>query len=314
MNALTVVLVVAGSAIVSGLCVALSITLANRLAFHDHPDGGRKTQARPIPKLGGVAVAAAFTVCGLGAVLLMPNASSVTWQAAGVLLPALGAALLGYADDRRHIEPKLRIALQAVLGLVAYLSGSQIALTGQPVIDGLITVAFYLVVVNGINLLDNSDGLAGATVLIAGLGASVIAAIFGQQLVGLLGFALVGVCIGFLWHNWYPATVYLGDAGAYFLGFLLATLVIRLRPESLPPLAGSVIALLLVALPVIDTTYVVLKRIRSGVHPFTAGRDHLSHVIQARGRSVPTSVLILEGVLVSTTLFAVLVALAFDGS
>ena len=229
-----------------------------------------------------------------------------------MLLPALGAALLGYADDRRHLDPKLRIALQAVLAIVAYWSGSQVAISGNGIVDGLATVVFYLVVVNGINLLDNSDGLAGSTVLVSAVGASLIAFIFGQQLVGLLGVALVGVCIGFLWHNWHPATVYLGDAGAYFLGFLLATLVIRLRPESVPPLAGSVIAVLLVALPIVDTTYVVLKRLRRGIHPFTAGRDHLSHVIQDRGRSVPFSVLLLQLLLVLSTTIAVVMSLALD--
>lgn len=301
--------VIVGSALVSAVCVALSIRVANRLAFHDHPDGGRKTQDRPIPKLGGVAVAAAFTLSGLAATMVVNGSAEIVLGTAGVLIPALGAALLGYADDRQHLDPKLRIGLQAALAVVAFLAGSQVRVTGIPLLDAIATMVFYLVVVNGINLLDNSDGLAGSTVLVSAVGASVIAAIFGQQLVGLLGVALVGVCLGFLWHNWHPATVYLGDAGAYFLGFLLATLVIRLRPDSVPPVAGSIIALLLVALPLVDTTYVVVKRLRAGIHPFTAGRDHLSHVIQDRGRSVPFSVLSLQAVLVITTGIAVLLSL-----
>ena len=166
--------------------------------------------------------------------------------------------------------------------------------------------------VNGINLLDNSDGLAGATVLVSALGASIIAIVFGQLFNSLLGLALVGVCVGYLWHNWHPATVYMGDSGAYFLGFLLATLVIRLRPDSMQPMWGALIALLLVALPIVDTTYVVVKRLRAGIHPFTAGRDHLSHVLQDRGRSVPGSVLLLQGVLVCSSALAVGLAAALS--
>lgn len=79
----------------------------------------------------------------------------------------------------------------------------------------------------------------------------------------LLGFALVGVCIRFLWHNWYPARVYMGDSGAYFLGFLLASLVIQLSPTTVPRLLGVVIALLLVALPLLDTRFVVVRRMAS---------------------------------------------------
>jgi UDP-GlcNAc:undecaprenyl-phosphate GlcNAc-1-phosphate transferase len=195
-----------------------------------------------------------------------------------------------------------------LLAVVAFALGSRVALTGILWVDAAITVFWFMAVVNGINLLDNSDGLAGSTVLVSSLGASIIAVLFGQQLVSLLGFALVGVCIGFLWHNWYPAKVYLGDSGAYFLGFLLATLVLRLRPESVSQLAGVAIALLLVALPLLDTSYVVIKRLRAGVHPFTAGRDHLSHVLQDRGRSVPASVLSLQTMLGTTTLLAVGIA------
>jgi UDP-GlcNAc:undecaprenyl-phosphate GlcNAc-1-phosphate transferase len=165
-----------------------------------------------------------------------------------------------------------------------------------------------LVLVNGINLLDNSDGLAATTVFVAAAGATVIAAHNGQILVSLLGVALAGASLGFLFHNWFPARVYMGDAGAYFLGFMLAVLTVRLRPEGSSALEGVVIALLLAALPIVDTTFVVISRLKRGIHPFTAGRDHLSHRLQARGRSVPASVLILQSVLVLTTLGAIAIS------
>jgi len=129
------------------------------------------------------------------------------------------------------------------------------------------------------------------------IGAAVIAAMFGQNLVWVLALALGGAALGFLVHNWFPARVYMGDAGAYFLGFLLAVLTVRLRPDQASSIEGIAIAVLLVLLPIVDTTYVVIQRLRRGVHPFTAGRDHLSHVLQGVGLSVPQSVLALQALL-----------------
>jgi UDP-GlcNAc:undecaprenyl-phosphate GlcNAc-1-phosphate transferase len=297
-------MVVAGSALVSGVVVAASIRLAHRVDAYDHPDGGRKLQAIPIPKLGGLAVSLAFSACTLG-VLAITHRPGDLPLAMAALLPALGGAVVGYLDDRRNLNPYLRLALQGALALFAWALGNRLAVTGNQLLDGLLIVIWIVIIVNGINLLDNSDGLAGTTVLVSALGASVIGLMFGQQLVSLLGFALVGVCIGYLWHNWYPATVYMGDSGAYFLGFLLAILVTRLRPDTLPPLIAIVVAVLLALLPLIDVPYVVVKRLRAGVHPFTAGRDHLSHVLQGRGASVPASVLLLQLILVAGVLAAI---------
>jgi UDP-GlcNAc:undecaprenyl-phosphate GlcNAc-1-phosphate transferase len=168
-----------------------------------------------------------------------------------------------------------------------------------------------MVIINGTNLLDNSDGLAASTVLIMSVGAAIVAAIYGQALVSLMGIAMVGVSIGYLWHNWFPAKVYMGDAGAYFLGTLVAIMAVRLKPAGVPPVIGVLIVLLLVLLPLVDTTYVVIKRLRRGVHPFTAGRDHLSHVLQGRGLSVPLSVVTLQGISIVGVAAAVVLAYAY---
>lgn len=311
MNAWMVVFVLVGSTLLSGLVVAASIRLAHRFAAYDHPDGGRKIQAMPIPKLGGLAVSLAFTACTFGVLAVTQRPGDLP-LAMTALLPALGGAVVGYVDDRRNLNPYLRLALQGALALFAWALGTRLAVTDNPLLDGVLVVIWIVVIVNGINLLDNSDGLAGTTVLVSALGASVIGLMFGQQLVSLLGFALVGVCIGYLWHNWYPATVYMGDSGAYFLGFLLAILVTRLRPETLPPLIAILVAVLLVLLPLIDVPYVVFKRLRAGVHPFTAGRDHLSHVLQGRGASVPVSVLLLQLILVAGVLAAIALVAVFQ--
>ena len=293
MKLVVVATVLGGSAIVSALIVALSIALAHRWQIYDHPDMERKSQDRPIPKLGGVAVALTFTVATVLALAVTGN-SGLQLDALGILGPALAVAVLGFFDDRQHLNPYLRLAAQAVLAVVVWLAGTRLDLTGVPHLDLAIFVVWVMAVVNGINLLDNSDGLAGTTVLVSALGAGIIALMGGQELVSIMGFALAGAAVGFLWHNWHPAKVYLGDSGAYFLGFMLAVLVVRLRPEEAGPWQAALIAVLLVLLPLVDTAYVTVKRLRAGVHPFTAGRDHLSHVVQGRGATVPGSVVRLQ--------------------
>jgi UDP-GlcNAc:undecaprenyl-phosphate GlcNAc-1-phosphate transferase len=308
-NLLQAAAVLVGSGILSWVVVTLSIRLAHRLEVFDHPDGGRKTQVRPIPNLGGVAVALAFTAVILAGVLITDRLGFVLGL--GVLVPALAAAVIGFLDDRSHLNPYVRLVLQAGVGLLAWLMGTRIALSGNEVLDALLLILWIMVIINGTNLLDNSDGLAASTVLIMSVGAAIVAAVYGQALVSLMGVALVGVSIGYLWHNWFPAKVYMGDSGAYFLGTLVAIMAVRLKPEGVPPSIGVLIVVLLVLLPLVDTTYVVIKRLRRGVHPFTAGRDHLSHVLQGRGMSVPLSVVTLQCISMAGVASAVILAFAY---
>jgi UDP-GlcNAc:undecaprenyl-phosphate GlcNAc-1-phosphate transferase len=308
-NLLQAVAVLVGSGVLSWLVVTLSIRLAHRLEVFDHPDGGRKTQVRPIPKLGGLAVALAFTAVILAGVLITDRLGFVLGL--GVLVPALAAAVIGFLDDRSHLNPYVRLVLQAGVGVLAWAMGTRIALSGNEVVDAILLVLWVMIIVNGTNLLDNSDGLAASTVLIMSVGAAIVASLYGQALVSLMGVALVGVSIGYLWHNWFPAKVYMGDAGAYFLGTLVALMTVRLKPEGVPPVIGVLMVVLLVLLPLVDTTYVVIMRLRRGVHPFTAGRDHLSHVLQSRGLSVPMSVVALQGISVVGVAAAVILAFVY---
>lgn len=309
MNAWEAVAILAISIALSWLVVAISIRLSHRLNHLDYPDEDRKTQARPIPKLGGVALAAVFTLIVLGGLMVTGRLGFALGLT--VLVPALIAAFVGFLDDRSHLNPYLRLVLQAGIGGLAWILGTRISVTGQVGIDAVLLILWVMVIVNGINLLDNSDGLAASTVLVTSIGAAAIAAMYGQALVALLAVALAGVAIGYLWHNWFPAKVYMGDSGAYFLGTLVALMLVRLRPDSAPTWVGVAIVLLLAALPLVDTSYVIVKRLRAGVHPFTAGRDHMSHVLQGRGFSVPGSVVALQGLSALGVLVAIISAAQF---
>lgn len=294
------------SAALSGLSVWMSIRLSHRWGVFDYPDMERKHQESPIPKLGGVAVAGTLLVA---TVLILPGVGQSSLPALGVLLPALGAAVLGFFDDRKHIDPYLRLFVQILLAIVAVLAGTSVNISGNVAVDLILTIAWILVIVNGVNLIDNSDGLAGMTVLVAAVASAVVAAINGQQLVLIMALVLAGSTFGFLWHNWHPARVYLGDSGAYFLGFLLAILVVRLSPSSVPQWQGAAIAVLICLLPIVDVLFVVTRRLRKGVHPFQAGRDHLSHNIQGLGVSVPKSVMALQLVSIVGGLAAIAISL-----
>ena len=230
---------------------------------------------------------------------------------ASVLLPALIVAGLGFLDDVRTLNPWIRLVAQTLLALLVWFTGTQVGFTRITVLDAAITVLWIVGLTNAMNLLDNSDGLAASTTLVAAVGTGLVAVIYGQYFVGGLAFALAGTAAGFLWHNWHPATVYLGDAGAYFLGFLLAIVTLRLRPVGLVLPWSALIPVLLVFVPIADTTFVVVRRVLSGKHPFTPGRDHLSHVLMDRGLSVRWSVGVLQIVLVVSVAGAVWLAWTF---
>jgi UDP-GlcNAc:undecaprenyl-phosphate GlcNAc-1-phosphate transferase len=288
--------VFAGSFALSAVLVWVSIGIAHRYAFYDHPDLERKTQTTPIPRLGGLAVAIGFTIASATTLLVVREAADALLFL-GILLPALGAAFLGFLDDRRPLNPWMRLAVQALLAAAVWATGTRIDLTGNTAIDAMILILWIMAIINGINFLDNSDGLAGSTVVLAAGSAGVIAAVNGQYLVAALGYALAGIAAGFLLHNWHPAKVYLGDSGAYFVGFLVAVLAVRLKPVGLSLPLSALIPVLLLVLPLADTTFVVITRLLDRKHPFTAGRDHLSHRLQDRGLSIPMSVVSLQAIL-----------------
>lgn len=299
-----------GSGILSAVFVKGSIWLAQWSGLTDGPDGGRKTQDRPIPKLGGIAVAIAFTLVFLTAVGVSGEITAFQLLAS-VLLPALIVAGLGFIDDIRTLNPWIRLAAQTLLALLVWFTGTQVGFFRIDWLDAAVTVLWIVGLTNAMNLLDNSDGLAASTALIASLGTGIVAVIYGQYFVGALSFALAGTAAGFLWHNWHPATVYLGDAGAYFLGFLLAIVTLRLRPVGIALPWSALIPVLLVFVPILDTTFVTVRRLLERRHPFTPGRDHLSHVLMDRGLSVRQAVGVLQLVLVVSVAGAVALAWSF---
>jgi UDP-GlcNAc:undecaprenyl-phosphate GlcNAc-1-phosphate transferase len=160
-----------------------------------------------------------------------------------------------------------------------------------------ITFIWILGITNALNLLDNMDGLSGGVGAVAAGFFLLLAAWNGQYLVASLAAALMGVCIGFLVYNFNPASIFMGDAGSMFLGFILAVVGIKLRFPGRPNLITWMIPVVVLGLPIFDTTLVVLSRMKRGLNPLTnPGQDHVSHRLVSLGLSHRQAVLLLYGI------------------
>ena len=275
--------------------------LAIRLGAMDAPNLARKTQAEPVPYLGGVAIALGVTITVFAAVFVGKGTSSNTEQiqdlAFTILLPALILGAMGLFDDLRSLSPWPRLILQIVVGTLAAFLIVENGTTGTPfgssTLNTAITIFWIVGICNSINFFDNLDGAAAGAVAIAALGVFVIAFDRGQELIGALSIVTAGATIGFLMWNKSPAKIYMGDAGALFLGIIISVATIRLNPGVTPSWKSLTIPVILLAVPLLDTCVAVFSRIARGLSPLTGGKDHLSHRLVRAGLSRPMAAIAL---------------------
>jgi UDP-GlcNAc:undecaprenyl-phosphate GlcNAc-1-phosphate transferase len=268
--------------------------LAIRIGAMDAPNMARKTQAEPVPYLGGVAIALGISLITLGALFVGAdnfageNNDQLKDLALTVLLPALVLGAMGLFDDLRSLSPWPRLIVQTVVGtIVAYVIvengtigtpfGNDGATDSGSWINTAVTIFWIVGICNSINFFDNLDGAASGAVAIAALGVFVIAFDRGQELVSALSIVTAGATIGFLMWNKSPAKIYMGDAGALFLGIIISVATIRLNPGITPTWQSLAIPVILLAVPLLDTCVAVFSRLARGLSPLTGGKDHLSH-------------------------------------
>jgi UDP-GlcNAc:undecaprenyl-phosphate GlcNAc-1-phosphate transferase len=268
--------------------------LAIRLGAMDAPNLARKTQATPVPYLGGVAIALGITITTLVAVFVGGNKSGenvgqLKDLALTVLLPALLLGAMGLVDDLRSLSPWPRLITQSVVGsIVAFIivqGGSVGTPFGTSTLNTAVTIFWIVGICNSINFFDNLDGAASGAVAIAALGVFFIAFDRGQELVSALSIVTAGATIGFLMWNKSPAKIYMGDAGALFLGVIISVATIRLNPGITPTWKSLTIPVILLAVPLLDTCVAVFSRLARGFSPLTGGKDHLSHRLVRAGLS-----------------------------
>jgi UDP-GlcNAc:undecaprenyl-phosphate GlcNAc-1-phosphate transferase len=268
--------------------------LAIRLGALDVPNLARKTQIEPVPYLGGAAIALGITIITFAAVFVGgnttdENSGQLKDLAFTVLVPALSLGLMGLVDDLRSLSPWPRLITQTVVGsIVAFIivqGGTVGTPFGTSTFNTAVTIFWIVGICNSINFFDNLDGAASGAVAIAALGVFFIAFDRGQELVSALTIVTAGATIGFLMWNKSPAKIYMGDAGALFLGVIISVATIRLNPGITPTWQSLAIPVMLLAVPLLDTCVAVFSRIARGLSPLTGGKDHLSHRLVRAGLS-----------------------------
>jgi UDP-GlcNAc:undecaprenyl-phosphate/decaprenyl-phosphate GlcNAc-1-phosphate transferase len=272
------------------------------------PTHERHLHASPLPRLGGVAIFISFTCCTVLAAVW------IAWQpelhrhfslktAATILAPAALVFLLGVYDDLRGVGPYFKFSVQAIAASVLFLGGFRIV--NIPVIFGdralpwflglPLTIIWVLAITNAFNLIDGLDGLAAGSALFSTLVAFVVALLNGPSLVTVMTIALAGAILGFLRYNFNPATIFLGDSGSLFIGFVLSALALY-GAQKAPTIVAVAIPIVSFGLPILETALSILRRLISGRPVFTADREHIHHKLLQHGMTHRQVVILLYGV------------------
>jgi len=287
--------------VISYLLVGLLTPVMRKIAIAtdvvDRPNSSHKSHKKPVPYLGGVAIIIGVIAVSYSASLFSQFTSSTFWLATSVLGPALMLGLIGLWDDIKNLPPLPRFIAQTLAGVftasILLITDNIGNPTGSSFFDSIITVVWIVGICNSINFFDNLDGGAAGTVAISSIALAYLALNGDQYLIAALSVVTAGSTLGFLVWNKSPAKIYMGDAGALFLGVLLATLTVRFEPTAQTQIGSFFIPVLLLAIPILDTTVAVLSRIRRHLSPFQGGQDHLSHRLIRSGLSRKTSAIIL---------------------
>lgn len=291
---------------VRDLATARGWVAATALEHHLH--------SRPLPRLGGVAIFISFLLT----LAVAPAAGHHFTADFGlslrtlltILLPACLVFGLGIYDDIHSVSPCLKVAVQAVAGGMLFAGGLRIL--GIPVLFGNrhfswfvglpLTILWVLAITNAFNLIDGLDGLAAGSALFSTMVVLAVALISGSPLVSLMALVLAGSILGFLRFNFSPATIFLGDCGSLFIGFMLSALALQ-GAQKAPTTIAVAIPVVSFGLPILETALSIVRRFLGGRPLFTADREHIHHKLLQRGWSHRQVVITLYAV---SALFALL--------
>jgi UDP-GlcNAc:undecaprenyl-phosphate GlcNAc-1-phosphate transferase len=288
-SAIEFVLLGGAAFVLSGLLTWPVRKLAIWVGAMDNPTMDRKTQKEPVPYLGGVSIALTVSLITYASIIYSDNTKTTFPLVTYLLLPAVFMGAMGLVDDLRGLQPMPRLIFQTIVAVIVSIVLIQTKTIGTPLdntfLVQVIVVLWIVGLCNSINFFDNLDGGAAGTVAVSTLGITLIAFWQGQELIAALAVVTAGATTGFLLWNKSPAKIYMGDAGALFLGIIVSVLTIRLNP-GINPLWNSIALLpMLLAVPILDTCIAVFSRIKRGISPFTGGKDHLSHRLMRKGFS-----------------------------
>jgi UDP-GlcNAc:undecaprenyl-phosphate/decaprenyl-phosphate GlcNAc-1-phosphate transferase len=314
---LSVVLTFVFAWVVTYLFIPKIRTFALKVGWADQPNA-RRLNHEPLPNAGGLAiytgVIAAIILAGCLAPIVI---AKVQVAVLAILLGGSVLVLVGFIDDQlpEGLPALFRLVVQILAALLLVVCHIQIHIVhfGAPV-DGILsivlTVLWVVGITNAVNLMDGMDGLAGGVSFIAAMSLLAASAQFEARAAAtLISAGVAGAALGFLRHNYHPSRIILGDAGAYFLGYVLAATSI-LGGAKVTTITSLIPTVLLLLVPVVDTSQVIIKRLLSGKNPLsTPGKDHLHHRLLAQGFSQRHSAVILWGV----TLAGGIIAMRMQG-
>jgi UDP-GlcNAc:undecaprenyl-phosphate GlcNAc-1-phosphate transferase len=310
LDALPVVLVaLVAAGLLSFLLTPLTIRFADRLGAIDVPNDERRVHAKPIPRTGGIAVAASFVIVGVTGLAInnvfhfAPPLNEV--RAPEVIALFVGVsfgAFFGYLDDRLELKARWQFIFQFALAGIALVFGISIDRLPVPFLDpfpltefaaAAVTTVWIVGMLNSVNFIDGLDGLLAGIALIAvsTLGVISLVQVPIQPIVAIMCALLAGALLGFLPYNFHPARVFIGTAGVFTVGYALAVL-------SIMGTAKVALALLLLGVPIIDAFWIIIRRLSSGRSPFSADRGHFHHRLLDLGLSHRQAVLVIYGMCV----------------
>ena len=284
-----------------------------RFEVVDRPEA-RRVNTMPIPRGGGIAVAAAFIVVAVAFLLINPATIALfvplrQTQLVALMVGGAAAAAIGAIDDLLDLRARWQLVGQVSLGLFAVALGINIGFVANPFgpqlirFDGAFAVGFTVFwivgMINSINFIDGLDGLSSGIAFIAAVTLGIISLSTGvnQPLIAVLCFTLAGALLGFLRWNLHPASIFIGTSGVQFVGYTLALI-------SILGTAKVAVALLVLGVPIIDTFWIIVRRVSQGRSPFSPDRGHIHHRLLDLGLSHRQTVFVIYGICLTLALLA----------
>lgn len=305
------------------LCSSLVLTpvirqICRRFGWLDEPRDDRRVHRKAIPRLGGVAILGSVLIALLTITLvdnsITQSLITVRWQLLSVFIPAVLVTLFGAFDDLRGANAHFKFLALAVAGTIFFSMGGRIGSFSIPFLDSihlpaavsyLVTILWIIGVTNAFNLIDGIDGLAAGAGLFSSLVVLGVSLMLGHPHVTVVALVLSGALIGFLRYNFNPASIFLGDSGSLFIGFTLATISLQGSQKASTVVAIG-IPLIAFGLPVIDTGFSMIRRFLSRKPIFQGDREHIHHMLLARGWSQRRAVFVLYAVCAALGLISLL--------
>lgn len=293
----------------------ISKKIAIKFGAIDHPKE-RGVHVIPTPLAGGSAIVFSFVITSLVLIPLMKG--YISKEFFGIILAGILITTVGFLDDVYQLSPRIRIFFQVLAALIVVFTGTTIEWLSWPwaesglislhTLGNFMTVFWIVGLTNAMNFIDGLDGLAAGVASIAAISFMVISFIFGPPASVMMAAILSGACLGFLPHNFSPATIFMGDTGSTFLGFMLAVMSIQGLTKGYTVIT-LVVGAIVLGLPIFDTSFAILRRVAKKQSIAQADRGHLHHRLVDKGISHRRAVLTMYAVAGAFGIAGVLFAL-----